>query len=475
MSLLIKGVQVVDGAGSQPYKADVLIQKKIISAIGDLKRRRAQKEIDGLGNYLAPGFIDVAGSPDHYLTLFSDPAQSSSTSQGVPTVIGGQDGASLAPLIYGTLESIRKWADPGEVNVNWHTVAEFLKTLERVPLGVNFGTLVGHGTVRRVFVHGKNRRLTSKELAVFKKVLRDSLREGAFGFSSGLGYAHGRGALPAEMKTLVKETARSGGIYAARLRDIGEDLLASVKEIIKVAKETGAKTIVTGFRPTQGQEEQFEEALKLLEKSTAKASVYFALCPHPVTTTAIYTLLPQWAQKDDLETMLEIINDKKLSSQVKNEWQGLSVEKIKLVAAPHHPYLIGRKVTDADDLIELMIATGLRAAVECPDINQELLAGALTKSQALIASEGAMRDDTFPRYLELAIKSEKMPIERAIKKITSDAASCFDIKRRGRIKERSIADLVIIGKNDYEIKQTILGGKVVGEERARGEILRHKR
>ncbi|MDP2650603.1 MAG: D-aminoacylase, partial [bacterium] len=103
MSLLIKEVQVVDGTGRPPYKADVLVQKNIISAIGSLKRRPAQKEIDGLGNYLTPGFIDVSTDSDHYLTLITHPSQSDLTSQGVTTAIGGHCGASLAPLLYGTL------------------------------------------------------------------------------------------------------------------------------------------------------------------------------------------------------------------------------------------------------------------------------------------------------------------------------------------------------------------------------------
>ncbi len=476
MSLLVKGVQVVDGTGKPPYRADVLIQKNVISAIGDLGRRRARKEIDGLGNYLTPGFINVNTDSDHYLTLFTDPAQSNFTGQGVTTMIGGHCGASLAPLIYGTLESIRKWADPADINVNWHTVAEFLKTLgELASLGVNFGTLVGHSTVRRALVGEDDRRLTQKELAVFQRILKQSLNEGAYGLSTGLGYVHGRPASDREIGVLVKVVADSGGVYTSHLRNETDELLDSVKETVKTAKAAGVKTVISHLRPLKGFESQFVEALKFLEKSSASASVHFDIYPDAASTRAIYTLLPPSLQKGNLETMLEEIKDKRITNLIKKEWQGLNFEEIKIAGAPYHPYLVGRTIEDADDLINLMIATDLRATVLNPNINGELLLGALTESRAFIASTGDKRaSGTFPRYLEITVKEGQTPIEQAIKKITLDPASYFSIKHRGVVKERNIADLVIIGKSDYKVRQVILGGKVVGEEETKGEVLRRR-
>jgi len=476
MSLLIKEVQVVDGTGRPPYKADVLIQKNIISAIGNLKRRPAQKEIDGLGNYLAPGFIDISTDSDHYLTLITRPSQSDFTSQGVTTIIGGHCGASLAPLLYGTLESIRKWADPEDINVNWHTTAEFLKTLDKLPLGVNFGTLAGHSTIRRALIGESDRRLTAKELAVFERILKRALEEGAFGFSTGLGYVHGRSAVGGEIKSLVKIVADHGGVYTTHLRSETEGLLDSVKETIKTTEKAGAKTVISHLRPIKGYETQFLEALKLLEKSAARASVYFDIYPYATSIQAIYTLLPLEIQKGNLETMLEQVKDKKAVGQIKKEWQKLNMRGIKVASAPHHPYLIGRMIEDADDLINLMIATNLRATVSNPNINGDLLPDTLAMSRAFIASSGSEQvSNTFPKYLEMAVKDGEVPIERAIKKITSDAFSYFGVKHRGVVKERNIADLVIIGKSDYKVRSTILGGKVVGEEETKGEVLRHRK
>lgn len=474
MSLLIKGVQVVDGTGKPPYKADVLVQRNIISAIGNLKRKKAQREIDGLGNYLTPGFIDVNNTADHYLTLFTDPSQADLATQGVTTIIGGQCGASLAPLVYGSLESIRKWADPGEINVNWHTVSEFLETLGRLPLGINFSTLAGHSTIRRAIVGENDRHLTVKELAVFQKLLNQSLKEGAFGFSSGLGYVHGKLATPKEIKTLVKTVADFGGVYSTHLRSYSDELLDSVKEIIKVAKDTGVKTIINHFLPLKGQENQFNEVLQLLEKSAAKASVYFDIRPTAISIQAIYTLLPQTLQKRNLEKMLAEIQDKRTTTLIKKEWQRLNIKEIQVASTPHHPYLHGRTIEDADDLLNLMIATRLRATVLIPNINEEVLAAAFASSRAFIASSG-IPENTFLKYFEITVKEGRVSIEQAVKKITSDPATYFGIRKRGVLKERNIADLVIVGKNDYKPRQTILGGRIVGEDKIQGEVLRHKR
>ena len=118
-----------------------------------------------------PGFIDINSDADHYLTLFSDPYQASLIKQGITTIIGGNTGSSLSPLIDGSLTSIRKWADPSLVNINWRSVSEFLRILNRQKLGINFGTLIGHSTVRRAIIGENIRDLTEKELKVFSYVL----------------------------------------------------------------------------------------------------------------------------------------------------------------------------------------------------------------------------------------------------------------------------------------------------------------
>src|SRR3990167_6285571 len=114
--ILIKGAKIVDGSGQTiPFLADLLIKNDRISAIGKFPSKKADLVIDGLGLYITPGFIDVNTHSDHHLSLFTHPAQSDFLLQGVTTTFGGVCGASLAPLIAGGLEAIRKWTDTAEI------------------------------------------------------------------------------------------------------------------------------------------------------------------------------------------------------------------------------------------------------------------------------------------------------------------------------------------------------------------------
>src|SRR3989344_8027237 len=160
MMTLIKNVQVFDGTGKSSFRSDIMVKGDRIAAIGNFPNKKADVVIDGLGFTATPGFIDANTDSDHYLSLFSNPLQEDFLRQGVTTIIGGQCGSSLAPLLYGHLDSIRKWTDTGKFNVSWHELGEFLALLEKQPLGVNFGTLVGHSTIRRDLTGEEVRTLT---------------------------------------------------------------------------------------------------------------------------------------------------------------------------------------------------------------------------------------------------------------------------------------------------------------------------
>lgn len=497
MNLLIKGVQIVDGKGGAPYKADVLVQKNVISAIGALKHKKTDATIDGLDNYLVPGFIDVDTDSDHYLHLFTNPSQRDFINQGVTTILGGHCGMSLAPLLYGNLEALGGFADVDKVNVNWHTVREFLNSLKRISLGVNFGTFVGHKTIRDALTRGEYRELTEKELKVFENVVWRAMEDGAFGFSTGLGYIHGQYASEKEIKRLVSALKGKGAVYATHLRSQTTELLRSVEETVRVANYTEVKTMISHLRPLIGYEDQFEKALEYLKENTPRESLFFDIYPHDASIYPIYALLPRWARLDSAPAMLEELRNPDTVSRIKKDLAGEEEKlgNVQIASAPRNSYLVGRTVLEAakdlesspiDALITIMDMTNLKATFFIKDINFDLLVKALADERALIASNGnspafgeflkhERSTNTFPKFLELVLNKKLMTIETAIKKITYDPARYFGLKNRGVIEEGRIADLVMLGKDDYKIKEVILGGKSVleGKEQAKGEILKH--
>ena len=118
--IIIKNGTVIDGTGKPMYKADVGIQEDKIKEIRNLQNERAEFVIDAQGQYVCPGFVDVNNHSDTYWRIFLNPDLESLIYQGITTIIGGNCGSSLAPLVsQETIQSIQKWADIRNINLNW--------------------------------------------------------------------------------------------------------------------------------------------------------------------------------------------------------------------------------------------------------------------------------------------------------------------------------------------------------------------
>lgn len=460
MTILIKNIQLIDGAGKPPVKTDVLIKKEKIHAIGSFPRYQANEIIDGMGSYLAPGFIDINNESDHYLTIFSDSSQKDFLLRGFTTIIGGQGGSSLAPLLYGSLESIKDWADIRKINVDWHTVAEFLKVMEQRRLGVNFGTLIGHYTIRQAITGGTPRDLSRNELRVFNHILEKSLKEGAFGFSTGLNYIQSRQTSYSEIKALVETCAKYKSLYATHLRDEKRGVLSSINEIIEIVKETGARVLINNFKPIIGYGKNYEEALELINKNSDKADIHFSVCPTDINAVLVYEFLPEWVKKAGVEIMLKDIQTPGLREKILKELPRVKGGEIIILNAPGNEYLIGkslkefaqnRDLTIGEGLLELMKLTNFRATVSYKNIS-------LKKTIQLLADERAIAiSNNVGEFLKLAEKTKIAPVEKFIYKMTGLPAEKLGLKNRGLVKEGYFADLVIF--RDSEIREVFINGK----------------
>ncbi|MGD1003234.1 MAG: amidohydrolase family protein [Minisyncoccia bacterium] len=508
MTLLIKNVQLVDGtddpraSGDASNRAcDVFVSNNKISAIGNFPNKKADAVIDGQGAYLCPGFIDGNTCSDHYLTLFNDRSQEDFLRQGVTTIMGGMCGASLAPLLYGTLESIQKWGDTNRINVNWHTMAEFLAVMDERPTTVNFGTLVGHATIRRAIVGDALRDLTRNELNVFVRTLEAALAEGAFGLSTGLGYVHARKTPYAELCTLAETVKKYNGVYATHLRRDAAGIKESVEETIKLARETGVSIIISHFAPVVGAEKEYEEALALVNDLPPEVDLHFDIAPSTSSLAPIYTFLPEWAQTGGVGVMVANIKDEWSLPRIKKDIPQFDEANFIVAHAPGSEFFVGKSLKEIgemyeikdsrDALLRLMQALQLKGSVLYKNLDAALIARAIASPRSLIASNAPSVPDalsgekhfkserstsTFSAFLSLVHENKMMSFEDAIKKITRDPAKKFGIAGRGVIKEGNIADLVCL--RGSEIKFTVVNGRVVEKENEfqavfPGKTLRH--
>jgi N-acyl-D-amino-acid deacylase len=501
MTLLIKNVQIVGGEKEFSGPMDVFVNNDTISAIGKFPNKKANTIFDGQGAYLSPGFIDVDTASDHYLTLFDNPSQEDFLKQGVTTIIGGMCGSSLAPLAYGTLESIQKWGDPGRVNVNWHTVNEFLRVLDKKPLAVNFGTLAGHSTIRRALVGEALRELTKNEINVFARSLEESLKEGAFGMSTGLSYVHVKNTPALELNFFTDIVERFHGVYATHLRDDTTELLPAVEETIRIATERKVKTLISHFMPIIGAEEHYEKALALVNDLPADINLRFDVYPSTSSLLPIYTFLPLWAQNGGVKVMLNNTKDEWLLARIKKDMPPLAENDFIIATAPGSDFLVGKSLRDIkqmyglrdgrDALLKLMTMINMKGSVLYKNINSALTLKAIASSRSFIASnapsfgrdakrkqlKSELTTSTFTKFLSLVENEHIMPLADAIAKITREPAKMFDLKGRGVIKEGNFADLVCF-RGDA-VRFTVVNGAVVendGEFQNKfpGKALRHK-
>lgn len=499
MTLLIKNVRVLGANRAIPLPVDVFVSDDKISAIGNFPDKNADEVLDGQGAYLSPGFIDVNTDSDHYLTLFEHPGQEDFLKQGVTTIFGGMCGSSLAPLLYGSLESIRKWSGRESINVDWHTMSEFLAALDKRPLAVNFGTMVGHSTIRRALVGDALRDLTKNELDVFKNTLKGALKEGGFGFSTGLAYVHSRKTPYAEIKTLALVTKEMDGVYATHLRDQGPQIEESIDETVKLVKETGVRALVSHFVPLRTAKGPYEKALAHVNELPKEYDLHFDLYPFDSMLLPIYTFLPLWAQNGGLEAMLTNIRDEWLGPRIKNDMPPLDEAAFVVANAPGNEFFIGKSLEDIktmydlrdgrEALLRFMTAVGLRGTILYRNLDTDLILKAMVSKRSFIASNAPSFGEissgkqvksertvaTFTKFLSLVENEKFLPLDEAIRKITTEPAQKFGLPGRGEIKEGNIADITCF-KNG-EIRFTVVSGKVVvknGEfqDKFPGKVLR---
>jgi N-acyl-D-amino-acid deacylase len=494
--ILIRDAHVIDGTGEIPRKADVLVNGDRIAAIGSFRNHRADTIIEGYGGYVTPGFIDVNSASDHYLTLFTNPDQQDFLLQGVTTIIGGNCGASLAPLLYGTLESIRTWADTNLINVGWHTIREFFGVLEQQGIGVNFGTLIGHTTIRRALIGDTLRDLTMRELDVFKKIVASAIREGALGFSTGLGHAHGTAVPYSEIKILAETVKEEGGVYATHLRNERKGIVKAVKEAIKIANDIRIPVLISHFRPIRGFEREFDEALSIIRDAPQELSLHFDSDPSDMSLFTIYSFLPDWARRGNLEEMRGYLRVPHIRERIVKELPMSDGQDVVIVQAPGAPYLAGetlhafaehRGLGTRAALLALMELTKLRAVVLYRNINIDAAIQSLCEERAFVASHApsfragmhALRHEqiasVFTKFLRIADSTKLLSIEKIIQKFTSAPAKKFSLESRGELREGYFADIALI-KGD-RVTDVLVNGEIVIEngsvkETRAGKIIR---
>jgi N-acyl-D-amino-acid deacylase len=505
-SIIIKNGVIFDGTGNPSSPADIGIIGDKIKEIGNLKKDEAPIIIDASNKYVSPGFIDLTTHSDTHWTLFSQPSQESFIRQGITTILGGHGGSSLAPLVKAeNIESIQKWVDVSKININWQSMAEFFSELEQHQIAINFGTLVGYGTIRRGVIGEEVRPARNHEIAQMKYLAEKSIKEGAFGISTNLGAAHQKSATNEEI-TEILNVARTTKTFAAHhLENEGKNILPAIARLILLTRNSGVHSHISHFKAIGKIAWQyFPKGLEMIEQARKeKIQMTCDFFPYTRTGSNLYLLLPVWAVESGKKRILEIIAGKERKNLLESLRDlTLHYEKIIVASTLHDVNAVGKSIlklsqsagiTPEEVILNLLEVNDLQVAIfneAISENNIELLAG---KDYSIVASDGVgyaagYRSKTdlphprsfgaFPRVFRLVKEKGLLSWENAIYKMTGFPAKVLGITDRGILTNGAYADILIFDPeaiadtadyvNPYQspagINYVLINGDIVLEE-----------
>ncbi len=464
--IVIKNGTICDGTGSAAFSADIAVNDGYITDIGDLSGDHARESIDANGLYVSPGFIDISNRSDTRWRLFDDPQLESMLHQGVTTIIGGNSGSSLAPIYSDDMfKSMRKWANVTHVNVNWHTMKEFLDVVENYRLSVNFGSFVGYGTLRRGLTGDESRELTEKEQQSIQKHLADALHNGALGVSTGMVYSHEKNITKEELYTIGRIVAKENRLFVAHLRDEGEEMLDSLTEVIDIHEQTKARVHVSHLKAMMKENwTLMKKAIEAIENT----EILFDIYPYTFSETVLYTFLPDWVAEGGRQMMIERLRNTKLRTQVVHEMEKGPDLSHAIVAHTHRSqYFCGKTLGDIahtqettvnDAIIDVLLASEGQVMIFFDSVSMENIMRGIMSKNAVISSNGIgytiqKRNEqlvhprsfgAFPHIFAHHVRDKKeLSVEEMVYKSSGKVAQELHITDRGILEEGRAADIVI--------------------------------
>ena len=481
-SLLIKNATVIDGTGAAPAMADVAVNDDRIVNIAPNITTPAKQTIRAQGQVLAPGFIDLQNHSDSHWRLFDGPLLESMITQGYTTIMTGNSGASLAPLISEqALLALQKWHTLDGVNINWRSFAEFTEAMSAQTFGPNVASLVGYSTLRRGLIGDRQSAVSVAELETLKKLAADAIDEGAFGISTGFAYSHEANISEVELLEIAKISAQKNSYIAIHLRDESEGVIESVREVISAAEQAKANLKISHLKIRHKRNQPLmSDVLAELEAAWHRGTnVHFDVYPYTSTWQALYTYLPSWATMGGrlhlLETLKDPIQRAKILTALNtsdSNIPGLIVAstsaKLMVTGKPLSAIAASFGTTSEEALLHLIQHGGSEILVFDNSLDERTVEHFCNHPLSFIATNGSGYSITdtdklvHPRCFGTAAKflhnvevSKAIGLPEAIRKLTSGPAKKAGITDRGTIAVDAKADLVLFDPTKIDSKANV--------------------
>ena len=423
--LIIRHATLISGDGSERFMADIAIVGDRIAVIGRLDDAQGPQEIDAAGKIVAPGFIDVHTHDDG--ALLAPHGMDPKISQGVTTVIAGNCGVSLAPLLLDKSPPPPFTLVGGQENFRFDRFADYVAELRRRGIATNAALLVGHTTLRQRVMPVTDRPANEAETALMQEAVAQAMAEGAFGLSTGLDYPPAVNSSTEEVKALAATAASLGGPYVTHTRNYFEAMDEAIEEAIDIAGHAGGKLVISHHQCTgRANFGKSHPSLQRIDRARQTMDIGMDVYPYAASSTVLrlercdtgLKILVTWSDPHPEMARREL-------SDIAREWNCSEREA-------------GQRLLPAGAVYFQLDETDVRTIIAHP--------------RTMIGSDGLPHDfhphprlwGTFPRVLgHYARDVGLFSLEEAVFRMTGLPAREFGIQQRGLLAEGNFADLVI--------------------------------
>ncbi len=423
---VLRGGTVIDGTGGARYAADVRVQDGLITEIGPALAARVanEREIDVAGRIACPGFIDVHTHDDQM--VLGSPAMLPKISQGVTTVVVGNCGISLAPLVHDNVPPPLNLLGGRGKHV-FATMRAYAQAVDAARPAVNVAALVGHSTLRVAAMGDPYRQATASEQARMVELMREAMDAGATGLSTGVFYAPGAPADVAEVVLLARVAAEAGGVYSTHIRDEAVHVIESLDEAFIAAAQARIPVVISHHK-CSGPANWGRSVETLAHIRAARSRQPVGLDAYPYIAGS--TILRSEAVDGSIDIMVSWSvpfpeMSGRMLADIAREWDCTQQEACERLQPGGAIYFQMRE----DDVQRV-----------------------LKFEATMIGSDGLPHDQhphprlwgTFPRVLGHYARDQGLfSLEEAVHRMTGLSARQFNLHGRGKIAAGHVADLVV--------------------------------
>jgi N-acyl-D-amino-acid deacylase len=479
--VVIRNGTIYDGSGNKPFTGDVAIQDDRIVGVGDFSKASAKQIVDAHGKAVTPGFINMLSWAG--VRLIYDGRSQSDIRQGVTLEVIGE-GESAGPLNDRMRQAVI--AEQGDIKfpVEWTTLGDFLEWIKNRGISCNIASYVGAATIRAHEIGEVNRKPTPDEMDRMKALVAQAMEEGAMGVSSSLIYAPGVYASTEELTELCKVAAKYNGIYTSHLRSEGNAFLEAVDEFLTICRDSGIRGEIFHLKAAgKPNWPKLNDVIQRIENARREGLPITAdMYLYTAGSTGLEAMFPPWVHDGGYTKWVERMKDPATRARLiteistpSNEWENFylasgSADKIILIGFKNDKLkpLTGKTLAQVatergkspiETAMDLVIEDGSRVEAVyflmseenvqkqvklpwvafCSDAGSFSAEGIFLKSSTHPRAYG-----NFARLLGKYVRDEKLiPMEDAIRRLTSFPAETLKIRERGWLKPGYFADVVV--------------------------------